>query len=71
MCPPHDLRQNSGSSVTSKGSKSGEDSRVVKDAALKIIAKRKVKGNKEEAWEEAGILERLYHENIVRGTKPL
>ena len=64
-------KKGSSSSVTSKGSKNGESSGVVKDVALKIIPKKKVKGNEETVWGEMEVLKGLDHENIVRTVQPL
>lgn len=58
-------RKNSGSSGISKVSKNGEGSGMVKDVALKIIPKKKVKGNEAAVWGEMEVLKGLDHENIV------
>ena len=63
-------RKNSASSVILKGWKHSEDSGVVKDIALKIIPKKKVKGNEAAVWSEMEVLKGLDHENIVRLTRP-
>jgi calcium/calmodulin-dependent protein kinase I len=42
------------------------ESGLVKDVALKIISKRKVKGNEASVWEEMEVLKGLNHSNIVR-----
>jgi calcium/calmodulin-dependent protein kinase I len=69
--PSPGFRKNSSSSVVSKGSKNGEDSGVVKDVALKIIPKKKVKGNEAAVWGEMEVLKGLDHGNIVRAAQPL
>ena len=69
--PPRGVRKNSTSSVVSRGSKSGEASGVVKDVALKIIPKKKVKGNEAAVWGEMEVLKGLDHGNIVRAAQPL
>lgn len=38
---------------------------VTKDVALKIIPKKKVKGNEEAVWSEMEVLKGLDHPNIV------
>ena len=68
--PSSGTRKNSNLSVTSKGSKNSENSGVYKDVALKIIPKKKVKGNEAAVWGEMEVLKGLDHENIVR-TVPL
>ncbi|KAF9643650.1 Pkinase-domain-containing protein, partial [Thelephora ganbajun] len=60
------IRKNSSSSVNSKGSKNAGDSGVVKDVALKIIPKKKVKGNEAAVWGEMEVLKGLDHDNIVK-----
>ena len=40
--------------------------RVTKDVALKVIPKKKVKGNEEAVWGEMEVLKGLNHPNIVR-----
>ena len=69
--PSPGVRKGSSPSVTSKGSKNGEASGAVKDVALKIIPKKKVKGNEETVWGEMEVLKGLNHENIVRTVQPL
>ena len=64
--PSPGVRKNSNLSATSKGSKHSENSGVVKDVALKIIPKKKVKGNEAAVWGEMEVLKGLDHENIVR-----
>ena len=64
-------RKSSSSSVVSKGSKNAEDSGVVRDVALKIIPKKKVKGNEAAVWGEMEVLKGLDHGNIVRVAQPL
>jgi len=64
-------RKSSSSSVVSKGSKNIEDSGVVRDVALKIIPKKKVKGNEAAVWGEMEVLKGLDHGNIVRAAQPL
>jgi calcium/calmodulin-dependent protein kinase I len=64
--PFHNVRKGSTSSATSKGSKNDNDSGVVKDVALKIIPKKKVKGNEAAVWGEMDVLKGLDHDNIVR-----
>ena len=61
-------RKNSNSSAVSKGSKNVEASGAVKDVALKIIPKKKVKGNEAAVWGEMEVLKGLDHDNIVRPT---
>lgn len=39
---------------------------MTKDVALKIIPKKKVKGNEEAVWSEMDVLKGLNHPNIVR-----
>lgn len=39
---------------------------VTKDVALKVIPKKKVKGNEEAVWGEMDVLRGLDHPNIVR-----
>ena len=63
--------KSSSSSVMSKGSKNGEDSGFTKNVALKIIPKKKVKGNEAAVWGEMDVLKGLDHENIVRAARPL
>lgn len=65
------IRKNSSSSVTSKGSKNSEDAWVVKHVALKIIPKKRVKGNEAAVWGEMEVLKGLDHKNIVRAAQPL
>ena len=62
--PSHGIRKSSTPSV--KGFKNSEASGVVKDVALKIIPKKKVKGNEETVWGEMEVLKGLDHDNIVR-----
>lgn len=69
--PFPNVRKNSSSSITSKGSKNVEDSGVVKDVALKIIPKKKVKGNEAAVWGEMEVLKGLDHDNIVRAAQYL
>ena len=64
-------RKSSSSSVVSKGSKNAEDSGTIKDVALKIIPKKKVKGNEAAVWGEMEVLKGLDHGNIVRAAQPL
>ena len=64
-------RKNSSSSITSKGSKNAESSGVIKDVALKIIPKKKVKGNEAAVWGEMEVLKGLNHDNIVRTARTL
>ena len=45
--------------------KNPEFSGVKKEVALKIISKRKVKGNEEAVWGEMEVLRGLDHPNIV------
>jgi calcium/calmodulin-dependent protein kinase I len=40
--------------------------RITKDVALKVIPKKKVKGNEEAVWGEMDVLKGLNHQNIVR-----
>jgi len=69
--PSPGVRKSSSSSVGSKGSKNAEDSGVFKDVALKIIPKKKVKGNEAAVWGEMDVLKGLDHGNIVRTAQPL
>jgi len=69
--PSAGFRKSSSPSATSKGSKNGEASGVVKEVALKIIPKKKVKGNEAAVWGEMEVLKGLDHENIVRTLRPL
>ena len=64
-------RKSSTSPGVSKGSKNGEDSGIIKDVALKIIPKKKVKGNEAAVWGEMEVLKGLDHGNIVRVAQPL
>ena len=41
--------------------------RLTKDVALKMIPKKKVKGNEASVWGEMEVLKGLDHPNIVRG----
>ncbi|KAG6853832.1 hypothetical protein C0991_000946 [Blastosporella zonata] len=43
-----------------------ESSGIVKDVALKMIPKKKVKGNEESVWGEMEVLKGLDHSNIVK-----
>ncbi|KAJ2915800.1 hypothetical protein MD484_g4617, partial [Candolleomyces efflorescens] len=62
------------SKISSKGSrpssplpaKQSEESGIVKDVALKIIPKKKVKGNEASVWGEMEVLKGLDHPNIVK-----
>ena len=58
-------RKGSSSSLTSKGSKNAEDPGIVKDVALKVIPKKKVKGNEAAVWGEMEVLKGLDHKNIA------
>jgi hypothetical protein len=69
--PSPGVRKSSASSITSKGSKSSDASGVVKEVALKIIPKKKVKGNEEAVWGEMEVLKGLDHGNIVRVVRSL
>jgi len=44
----------------------GGESDMKKDVALKIIPKKKVKGNEASVWGEMEVLKGLDHPNIVR-----
>jgi calcium/calmodulin-dependent protein kinase I len=44
----------------------GSDSKVTKEVALKVIPKKKVKGNEASVWSEMEVLKGLDHPNIVR-----
>ncbi|KAF5371388.1 hypothetical protein D9615_009696 [Tricholomella constricta] len=58
-----------GSSKSSLGfssDKSPETSGIVKDVALKMIPKKKVKGNEASVWGEMEVLKGLDHPNIVK-----
>ena len=68
--PSPGAHKSSSSSVISKGSKNGEGSGLTKDVALKIIPKKKVKGNEAAVWGEMEVLKGLDHENIVRAAQP-
>ena len=53
----------------SKRSLSGssiKDSGITRDVALKVIPKKKVKGNEASVWGEMDVLKGLDHPNIVR-----
>lgn len=50
---------------TSSSANSGTE-RITKDVALKVIPKKKVKGNEEAVWGEMEVLKGLNHPNIVR-----
>ena len=63
---PPPTRKNSGSLGISRSSKNSEDSGVFRDVALKIIPKKKVKGNEAAVWGEMEVLKGLDHGNIVR-----
>lgn len=43
-----------------------KDSGVTRDVALKVIPKKKVKGNEASVWGEMEVLKGLDHPNIVR-----
>lgn len=43
---------------------------VVKEVALKVIPKKKVKGNEAAVWGEMDVLKGLDHHNIVRVFRP-
>jgi len=58
-------RRGSSSSIISKGSKNAEDPVIFKDVALKVIPKKKVKGNEAAVWGEMEVLKGLDHKNIV------
>ena len=47
--------------------KTGTDG-ITKDVALKLIPKKKVKGNEESVWGEMEVLKGLDHPNIVSDT---
>jgi hypothetical protein len=68
---PSNVRKDSASSANSKASKNAEDSGVIKDVALKIIPKKKVKGNEAAVWSEMDVLKGLDHENIVSASRTL
>jgi calcium/calmodulin-dependent protein kinase I len=52
--------------VKPKSEKSvGGESGVAKEVALKVIAKKKVKGNEANVWGEMEVLKGLNHPNIV------
>jgi calcium/calmodulin-dependent protein kinase I len=44
----------------------GPLSGIAKDVALKVIPKKKVKGNEASVWSEMDVLKGLDHHNIVR-----
>jgi calcium/calmodulin-dependent protein kinase I len=50
-------------------SKENGDSGVEKDVALKVIPKKKVKGNEASVWGEMEVLKGLDHPNIVSGRR--
>ena len=54
-------------SPSSTPSKENGDSGVEKEVALKVIPKKKVKGNEESVWGEMEVLNGLDHPNIVSG----
>ena len=64
-------RRGSSSSIISKGSKNAEDPGVFTDVALKVIPKKKVKGNEAAVWGEMEVLKGLDHKNIVSGFRTL
>jgi hypothetical protein len=47
---------------------SSDDNGTVKEVALKIIPKKKVRGNEASVWEEMEVLKGLNHPNIVRAS---
>jgi len=49
---------------------SSDDNGTVKEVALKLISKKKVKGNEASVWEEMEVLRGLNHPNIVRALLP-
>jgi calcium/calmodulin-dependent protein kinase I len=53
------------SSSGEKNGKSGADE-ITKEVALKMIPKKKVKGNEESVWGEMEVLKGLDHPNVVR-----
>jgi calcium/calmodulin-dependent protein kinase I len=55
--------KNAAKSLTESDAKAG--SGVKKEVALKIISKRKLKGNEANVWGEMGVLKDLNHPNIV------
>lgn len=65
-------RQNSNTSTSSflslsrNSSNSQQDSGMTVEVALKIIPKKKVKGNEDSVWGEMEVLKGLNHKNIVR-----
>ena len=69
--PSPGVRRNSNPLITSKGLKNADDSGILKQVALKIIPKKKVKGNEAAVWGEMKVLEGLDHENIVRTAQTL
>lgn len=60
-------RQDSKTGLASVGVKAGEK----RDVALKVIPKKKVKGNEDAVWGEMDVLRGLDHPNIVRISCPL
>lgn len=64
--PSAATRKGSASSLISKSPKNADDSGVVRNVALKVIPKKKVKGNEAAVWGEIDVLKGLDHENIVR-----
>ncbi|KDQ51352.1 hypothetical protein JAAARDRAFT_41197 [Jaapia argillacea MUCL 33604] len=58
-------RTNTSSSLKGGKEKEGE-STITKDVALKIIPKKKVKGNESAVWSEMDVLKGLNHPNIVK-----
>lgn len=48
---------------------SGPRSGITKEVALKVIPKKKVKGNEDNVWGEMEVLKGLDHPNIVRGNE--
>ena len=58
--PPHTLTNPTNSKVEPKA-----DSGVKKEVALKVISKKKVKGNEASVWGEMEVLQGLNHPNIA------
>ena len=59
------MHGNDASDTKTLGSENDEDSGVVKDVALTIFPKNKVKGKEAAVWGEMEVLKGLDHENIV------
>lgn len=59
------LAEHGAAASNEEGDGGGEDSGIRKDVALKVIPKKKVKGNEASVWGEMEVLKGLDHPNIV------